>query len=741
MQLFNDNNRSDRVVAEGPEETIGGAVAKIIYHNPSNGYTVLLVDADDGAISAVGRTIGLSAGESIRMQGRWVTDRKYGRQFSFEMYELLRPATADAIIAYLGSGIVKGIGKRMAKRLVDRFGAETLDVLEREPQKLRSVSGIGRKRAQALSDAWKAAECAHRVMVFLQQHGLGPALAARIYQQYGPESMTIIEREPYRLADEVFGVGFHTADQIARASGIEPDDPGRIGAGLKHTLDRASGEGHFYLPREELLEGALALLQVAPELVETRLDTAIAGGEIIQEDYEQQTACSLPRLNDAERRTAAFLLDLAAASTPAPPELPKIARWLQERERMGATPLSEEQTLAVHTALTGPVSVITGGPGTGKTTVTRAICDACASLSWSVSLCSPTGRAAKRLSQLAGRPASTIHRLLAYDPSEHAFRYNADEPLQTDVLIVDESSMVDVLLARHLLEAVKRGTKIVFIGDADQLPSVGPGSFFKDIVASGALPVAWLTQIFRQDAGGDIVQNAHLIRQGEPPRFVPGREWEGEDTVFMERAHPDQVAEAVLKVVTSGLRSLNYAPDDIQVITPMHRGPAGVTELNKRLQAVLNPETPGEPQLMRGPYKFRCADRVLQNVNNYEKSVYNGDIGRIVEIDLENSVFNVEFDQGRVVYDFTETDQLQLAYALTVHKSQGSEYPAVVMVIHSTHYIMLRRNLLYTALTRAQSMAVVIGDKKGLWTAVRRSDEMRRYTRLQERLKGLLPCV
>ncbi len=594
-------------------------------------------------------------------------------------------------------------------------------------------------RAEALCRSWREAEHAHRVMVFLQQHGLGPALAARIYERFGGLSMSIIEQEPYRLADEVYGVGFLTADRIARISGVSAEDPARLLAGLKYTLDRGLNEGHLFLPRPQLLGAAVKLLQVSPERIEEQLERAVREEEIELEVFGDVPAYYLPQLLKAEKELAGLLTRLAHSPVHKLIKRNALRKWQEQRSAMGAIELSEEQLAAVELAINGPFTVITGGPGTGKTTVTRAICDACDTLGWRVALCSPTGRAAKRLSQLSGKPASTIHRLLAYDPRERHFVHDLENPLQIDVLVCDETSMVDVLLARDLLMAVKPGTRVVLIGDADQLPSVGPGTFFKDVVAAGAVPVAVLRQIFRQEAGGDIVANAHLIRNGEMPHFTPGRDWDGQDTVFMERTHPDQVAEAVLRVVTSGLAQLNYAADDIQVLTPMHRGPAGVGALNKALQERLNPSAPGKQEVRRGDHVFREGDRVLQNVNNYDKEVYNGDVGRVVAIDSEEGYFGVEFDQGQVAYEANELDQLQLAYALTVHKSQGSEYPAVIIVVHSTHYIMLQRNLLYTALTRASSMAVIIGDTKGVATAVRRADELQRYTYLQQRLRGELP--
>lgn len=719
-------------------EKLEGTVKKIVYHNSHNGYTVLSLEVDDEVTTAVGNTLGVVRGEQLRVYGEWVNNSKYGRQFEFESYDMVRPSTEEAIISYLSSDLVNGIGKAIAGRIVERFGTDTLDVLDRDPSKLTEVDGIGDVRVKRLKEAWKESQHVHRIMVFLQDHGLGPALAARIYERYGGQAMAVVEQEAYRLAQEVWGIGFHTADRIARSAGVSQEDPARLAAGLAHVLQTARDNGHFYLPRDEILESAQRLLQVDKELVEVALETTVRDGDLQMEVAGGEVAYYLPGLLSTEKYVAARLRHLAQASTPQSPSRDYLRRWVDERAAMGAVALSDEQVDALDMALSEPVSIITGGPGTGKTTVTRAIADAADALGWNVALCSPTGRAAKRLSQLAGKPASTIHRLLAYDPRTHSFSHNEDDPLMADLIIVDETSMVDVILAEHLLRAIEPGTRVVLIGDADQLPSVGPGAFFQDIVASRVFPVCRLQQVFRQEEGGDIVRNAHRIRTGKFPHFTPGNEWNGEDTVFMERARAEEVADAVIRVVTKGLPGLGYDHDDIEVLSPMHRGPAGVTTLNERLQKNINPQRPGRREMPVGKQTFREGDRLLQTVNNYDKMVFNGDIGRLQQINPQSSTFVVEFDEGPITYEFHEADELKLAYALTVHKAQGSEYPVVVMVFHSSNYIMLRRNLLYTALTRAKKMAVVIGDKKGLAVAVRRTETRSRYTRLQERLHGSL---
>lgn len=744
--------------AEPPAGDCSGVLTRIIFQDVEQGFIIgELTPEEPGAapITILGLLPGIVVGESLRVRGHWETHPRFGRQLRVESYELVRPATKQALIAYLSGGLAKGIGPKRAKIIAEHFGDALLDILDNYPERLTEAPGIGPKHAAALAQAWQEHKDTHRIMLFLHKHGVGPALAARIYKQYGSQAMHILENEPYRLAREVRGVGFLTADRLAQQAGWRLDDPQRLRAALLHVLQVAFQDGHFFLSQEKLFAAAQPLVQADEQRLELALQQSVEAGEIVAEAAPTgDIGYFLPEAWKAEMELAGLLLyhirDEAYCDTraepakdplcPRPPSPEHIRSWLDYRQAMGGLALTEAQTNAVIQAFQHPITIITGGPGTGKTAITRALADLAMALGYRLALCSPTGRAAKRLSELSGQPASTIHRLLAWDPRLGRFRYSGANLLPIDLLIVDEASMLDALLARDLLRAVPRSAHIVFIGDADQLPSVGPGHFLPDLIASGRFPVIFLTEIFRQEAGSDIITNAHLIRAGQMPRFVRGAHWRGEDCVLMERETAEEAAQAVLKVATRSLPSLGFAPEEIQVITPMYRGPAGVSALNAALQEALNPPAPERAEIRRGDTIFREGDRVLQTANDYDRNVFNGDIGRIERIDLQQQSLVVRFDLGPVVYSLAELEQLELAYALTVHKAQGSEYPAVIIVIHSSHFIMLRRNLLYTALTRAEKMAVIVGDRKGLWKAVTTLGENERLTRLALRLTGDLPA-
>ncbi len=717
--------------------TVEGTIKRLVFHNDETGWTVLSLDAKQGgALTAVGMMLAPAVGESARLVGQWEDHQRYGRQFHFARYELLRPTTAQGIERYLSGQLVSGIGPKLAAALVAKFGERTLTILDQAPERLQEVPGIGPKRAAAVNEAWQRHREVHDIMIFLQQHGIGGALANRIYGRYGPQAIELIEQQPYRLAREVRGIGFATADKIARSVGIPADDPQRREAALLHVLGGAADNGHFFLPRESLVGRAAELLRVDHELVELSLNELAEQTEVALESAERGTAVYLPAMLAAERDVAGQLRRLAGNVDGYALDSAQIEQWQQRHVALGELPLTEEQKQAVGQALQSGLCVITGGPGTGKTTIIRALAELCAALGRRVALASPTGRAAKRLEELTGRPASTIHRLLSYDPYQHRFRHGPGNPLPVDTLVVDEASMLDVLLARDLLQALPAEAQLVLVGDADQLPSVGPGNLLRDLVQSSAVPVCRLTTIHRQQAGSLLVQNAHRINRGESPYLPAGKQWQGEDCVLIEEADPEQAADRVIKTVVESLPKLGFAPDDIQVITPLHRGPIGVRALNTALQERLNPPAAEKAELRRGEIIFRVGDRVLQTVNNYDKSVYNGDIGRIEAVDNERQVFRVRFDREEVAYDSGEIDELALAYALTIHKSQGSEYPAVVIVMHSSHYIMLQRNLLYTALTRAERMVCIVGNRPGIHKAISTTSERQRYTGLQRRLRG-----
>ncbi|MGQ9730555.1 MAG: SF1B family DNA helicase RecD2 [Candidatus Zipacnadales bacterium] len=732
--------------ANGLEEALDGVIEGIIYHGEDTGFTVcrISVPGMTQMVTAVGPFTSPVVGESVRLHGEWQQHPRFGMQFRFERYETLRPATVQAIEKYLGSGLIRGIGPQMAKRLVRHFGEHTLDVLDADPDRVLEVEGIGPKRARMIRDAWLEQKAIQNVMLFLQGHAVSAAYAAKIYRAYGDDAIRIVEQDPYRLARDIWGIGFRTADRIAMSVGIPHDAPKRLAAGLEHVLLEATNEGHTYLPREYLIRRAAEVLEVDQSQVCEVLDECLqargTGKRLEQETgVDGVEGIFLAYLAWTEREVATQVRRLLATPPPRAPSPEHTLRWLERTRQRRGVELSRQQVHAVVEALRQPMLVITGGPGTGKTTITRTIVEAGEALNRRLALASPTGRAAKRLAEVTGRPAKTIHRLLEVDPQTWSFKHGPDNPLDIDFLIVDEVSMLEVALARDLLRALPNACQVILVGDADQLPAVGPGSVLADIIRCGVVPVCRLTEVFRQAQQSMIVRSAHNVHRGRFVEAVAFDEWDDENCVFVEETEAQAIPEQVARLVAEVLPARGYSPAEIQVIAPLYRGAAGVSRLNEVLQQRLNPPAPGRPELRKGGRILRAGDRVLQLVNDYEKQVFNGDIGVISSIDTVQQLLHVAYPDCLVYYDFAETDQLQLAYALTVHKSQGSEYDVVVLVLHRTHHIMLQRNLLYTGLTRARELLVIVGDKKALWRGVRNDQQTLRWSRLADRLAGRLP--
>src|SRR5579884_1258038 len=664
-----------------PLESLTGILERITFHNEENGYTVarLAVEGARDLVTIIGNFSNPIVGECLFCEGRWVTHRAFGRQFAVERHSTSKPATAFAIEKYLGSGLIKGIGPVMAKRMVDLFGLDTLDIIEQAPRKLLRVEGIGEKRVAMIQKAWDEQREIRQVMLFLQERGVSPTFAVKIYKTYGDRSIAVVEENPYRLAQDIWGIGFKTADKIAQQLGIEIDSERRLEAGLLYTLSEATDFGHLYLPEPKLLQSAAEILGVEPEKLSPMLESMAAAQTVLAED--------IPSIEMAGRPMRAFYhpalyyteIGLASqirrrlASPPGKPlSLEKIAAWIEKQEQAEGIALSEEQRQAVVLALQNRVLVLTGGPGTGKTTVTNLVARAFDAQKKKLLLVSPTGRAAKRLSEVTGRDAQTIHRLLKFDPATHSFQYNDTNPLSCDVLIADEVSMLDAVLANNLLKAVPEHAQIVFVGDSDQLPSVGAGNVLGDLLDSGVVPSIRLTQVFRQAQESLIVTNAHRIRRGEFPLLVPPtpKERRGKNNLFIEVEESVEGAQQIVKLVRKSLPALGFRSDDIQVLSAMHKGTLGVGYLNELLQEALNPADPTgrKPEFVRGSRRFRIGDRVIQLVNDYDKNVYNGDVGTILDIKPEDQVLLVRFPEAVVEYDFADYDELQLAYALSIHK-------------------------------------------------------------------------
>ena len=721
-----------------PYATLEGAVARITYVSEESQYVVARLDVPGKSdpVTIVGTVLSLTPGEMLRVHGRWSHHAKYGEQFRVERYESIVPATIAGIQKYLGSGMIKGIGPIFAKRLVEAFGEGTLKVIEEAPARLAEVDGIGPIRQQRITTAWAEQREIREVMLFLQGHGVSPAYAVKIFKAYGQAAISTVRENPYRLARDIRGIGFKTADKIARELGIPTDSPLRAAAGILHTLNELTDEGHVYVPETELLRAAEENLEIPAALLPDALSALCADEAVVVEPLPTGRAVYLTALHISETHLARRITDLLRAPRAVPPiDLTQALPWVEQKTGLA---LTEEQRQAVRLAFQEKLLIITGGPGTGKTTILKAVIRLLAAKMLRVHLASPTGRAAKRLAEVTGHEATTLHRLLEWNPREGGFQRNARHPLETDFVVVDEVSMIDVLLAHHLLQAIPLTATLLLVGDADQLPSVGPGTVLQDLLSVPGIPAIRLTTIFRQAAQSRIVSNAHRVNRGEFPDLSVGAAGQAQDFYFLSEEDPEKLQQLIVDLAHRRLPA-RYGLDpraDIQVLTPMHRGPIGAGQLNTALQTALNPPRNEEMDLLRGGRIFRVGDRVLQIRNNYDKGVYNGDLGRIAAIDPTEQAVTVQVDEREVSYDFSELDELTLAYAATVHKSQGSEYPAVILPMHTTHYLMLQRNLLYTAITRARRLLVLVGMKKALAIAVKNDATVRRRSRLADRLAG-----
>ncbi|MEU7378233.1 ATP-dependent RecD-like DNA helicase [Streptomyces albidoflavus] len=724
---------------------------RITYANEENGYTVARVDTGRGGgdlLTVVGALLGAQPGESLRMEGRWGSHPQYGKQFTVENYTTVLPATVQGIRRYLGSGLIKGIGPRIADRITEHFGADTLDVIETDAKRLVEVPGLGPKRTKMIAAAWEEQKAIKEVMVFLQGVGVTTSIAVRIYKKYGDASISVVRNQPYRLAADVWGIGFLTADRIAQAVGIPHDSPDRVKAGLQYALSQSSDQGHVYLPEDRLIADAVKLLQVDTGLVIDCLGELAADEEgVVREkvpgpDGEPVTAVYLVPFHRAEVSLAAQLLRLLRAPDDRMPafrdvDWEKALGWLARRT---GTELAPEQRDAVRLALTEKAAVLTGGPGCGKSFTVRSVVELARAKGAKVVLAAPTGRAAKRLAELTGAEASTVHRLLELRPGGDA-AYDRERPLDADLVVVDEASMLDVLLANKLVKAVAPGAHLLFVGDVDQLPSVGAGEVLRDLLADGGpIPSVRLTRIFRQAQRSGVVTNAHRINAGTPPLT------QGLDDFFLfVEDDTEEVGRLTVDVAARRVPA-RFGLDprrDIQVLAPMHRGPAGAGALNGLLQQAITPARPDLPEKRFGGRVFRVGDKVTQIRNNYEKGlngVFNGTVGVVTALNAEEQRLTVLTDEDEEVpYDFDELDELAHAYAVTIHRSQGSEYPAVVVPVTTSAWMMLQRNLLYTAVTRAKKLVVLVGSRKAIGQAVRTVSAGRRCTALAHRLLSGTP--
>lgn len=717
-------------------ETLSGSVERVTFHSEESGFCVLRIKVrgQKELVTVTGSAASISPGEHIECHGSWQNDKNYGMQFKSERLTVIPPSTLEGIEKYLGSGMIKGIGPHFAKKLVKAFAEDVFIVIEQEPERLLELPGIGRKRMEGVVAGWAGQKIVREIMVFLQSYGVGTSRAVRIYKTYGNDAVAKVSENPYRLALDIHGIGFKTADTIAQNLGIPKDSLMRAQAGIRHVLQEMSSLGHCGSERAKLAETGSQLLEISEQIIVQAIDAEILEGHIVAEEVEGNSLVFLTQLLRAEVGVATHLVRLASGASPWESiEADKAIDWVEQK---GSIKLSPSQKLAVEQALRSKVMVITGGPGVGKTTLVNSILQIIKAKEAQVLLCAPTGRAAKRLAESTGSPAKTIHRLLEFDPKMFGFKRNEGLPLEADVVVVDEASMIDVVLMNQLLKAIPSSAALFLVGDVDQLPSVGPGCVLSDIIASQVVPVVRLTEVFRQAATSQIIVNAHRINEGKIPVKAVDSDALS-DFYFVPAETPEDISNKLMQIVCERIpKRFGLNPiKDVQVLTPMNRGGLGTRSLNVELQKRLNPA--GTPQLQKFGWTYAVGDKIIQTVNNYEKEVFNGDIGTISGIDLEESELLIDFDGREVLYDVSELDEVSLAYATSIHKSQGSEYPAVVMPLSMQHFMMLERNLVYTGVTRGKKLVVIVGQSKALALAIKNKRSKDRVTTLVFRLKTL----
>ena len=716
-------------------ENLTGLIERVTFHNPENGFAVLRVKVKgrEELVTVTGKTTSVTAGEHVEASGRWVIDRQHGQQFKADELKTTHPASAEGIEKYLASGAIRSIGPKLAAKIVAVYHERTLELFEKAPDFLLHVKGIGQERLKRIRQSWEEQREVRKLMLFLTEHGITSGRAVRIYRTYGHEAIAKIKANPYQLVDDIRGIGFKTADELAATLGIDRNSPYRARAAVLYTLQELAGDGHCGFPESGVVEQTTKLVQVDQQIVEAAVKAAVGDRSVLREDVDGEPWLYLASLHRAEVGLAKSILRIASARPHPLPriDLEKAIAWVEQRLKIQ---LAVAQKEAIRQACQHKLLVITGGPGVGKTTLVRSILEIFAAKAMKCVLTAPTGRAAKRLAETTERTAKTIHRLLEFDPITGDFKKDQQSPLNGDLFVLDETSMVDVVLGYQFFRAVPQGACVILVGDVDQLPSVGPGSVLADLIASNVVPVVRLTEIFRQASQSQIITAAYAVNHGQMPTLSAPEALT--DFYFVEADEPEAIQDLLVRLVKERIPTrFGFDPKaDIQVLTPMNRSVLGARNLNQVLQTALNPGDNG-PEVQRFGWTFRIGDRVIQTENNYTRDVFNGDLGVIEKINRIEQVLAVDFEGRSVEYDFGDLDELSLAYVLSIHKSQGSEFPCVVIPLHTQHYLMLQRNLLYTAITRGKKLVVLVGTKKALGMAVRRADTGQRRTTLRKRLQ------